>query len=93
MVKNGSVSEETAVEMAAGARKLFDSDVSVSVTGIAGPDGGSASKPVGLVWIGVSTMNGTFAKRFNFEGGRDSVRISAVDTAIALLTNAVAEIR
>jgi PncC family amidohydrolase len=92
MVTHGSVSEETAVEMAVCARGLFCSDVSVSVTGIAGPGGGSAEKPVGLVWIGVSTKRGTFAKRFNFEGDRDSVRISTVTAAIELVISAVADL-
>ena len=92
MVTHGSVSEETAVEMAVCTRGLFCSDVSVSVTGIAGPGGGSAEKPVGLVWIGVSTKRGTFAKRFNFEGDRDSVRISTVTAAIELVIGAVADL-
>jgi len=91
MIKNGAVSEETATEMAANARKLFSSDVAVSVTGIAGPGGGTAAKPVGLVWIGLSTKNKTFAKGFNFEGDRDTVRMSAADTAVRLLIDIVAD--
>jgi len=92
MVKNGAVSRETAVEMAAGARDLFGSDISASITGVAGPGGGTASKPVGLVWIGISSNNGTFAEKFNFSGGRDEVRAGAVNVAIELLIAAAAEI-
>lgn len=92
MIKNGAVSEETATEMATGTRKLFNSDIAVSITGIAGPDGGSAAKPVGLVWIGISTENGTFAKKFNFDGGRDSIRFGASNAAIRLIIDVAASI-
>ena len=91
MIENGAVSESCAVEMAAGAKDLFRSDVSVSITGIAGPGGGSAAKPVGLVWIGVSTKNGVFAKKFNFDGDRDSIRKKAADAAVRLLIDTLTE--
>ena len=91
MIKNGAVSEETATEMAANARKLFNSDVAVSVTGIAGPGGGTAAKPVGLVWIGLSTKSKTFAKKFIFEGDRDTVRMSAANTALRILIDTVVD--
>lgn len=67
----GAVSEETAIEMAEGVRKLTESDYSVSTTGIAGPDGGSAEKPVGLVWIGYSDSEISFAKKYNFGSNRE----------------------
>jgi len=89
MIDKGAVSEETAVGMAAGVRKMFGSDVSVSITGIAGPGGGTAAKPVGAVWIGVSAKSGTFARRFNFEGSRDEIRKSAADAAITLLIGTI----
>jgi PncC family amidohydrolase len=89
MIKNGAVSEETAVCMAEGARKLFDSDVSISVTGIAGPGGGTAAKPVGLVWIGISTKNGTFARRFDFGGSRNDVRAAAACAALELIIETI----
>ena len=86
---NGAVSEETAVHMASGVREIFDSDVSISITGIAGPDGGTFAKPVGLVWIGISTEERTFAKKFNFKGNRDDIRKSAVKEAMKLLLDSI----
>lgn len=70
----GAVSEETAREMAEGARRVSGSDIAVSVTGIAGPGGGTVEKPVGLVYIGVSDKNGTEAFRFMQHGDRERVR-------------------
>lgn len=69
--KYGAVSEETAIEMASGIRKLMKSDYSVSTTGIAGPSGGSIEKPVGLVWIGYSDKEKTCAWKFNFGEKRE----------------------
>lgn len=83
--KFGAVSEQTASEMAEGVLKLGDADVSVSVTGIAGPTGGTPEKPVGLVYIGVSGKYGTFAYKNNFEGNRDSVRRQTVNKAFELV--------
>ena len=68
--------------MAEGARTLTGADIAVSVTGIAGPGGAEPDKPVGTVWMGVSTVKGTEAKRFQFEGSRDDVRRQTVDAAL-----------
>lgn len=69
--KYGAVSEATAIEMAEGVRKLTKSDYSISTTGIAGPDGGSPEKPVGLVWIGYSDSEISFAIDFSFGSNRE----------------------
>lgn len=66
----GAVSTQTAIEMAEGMRKLSNSDISLSSTGIAGPSGGSRNKPVGLVWFGYSDNESTFAKEFIFTKDR-----------------------
>jgi len=62
--EKGAVSEETAIEMAYKVRLLFNSDIGVSITGIAGPEGGTDEKPVGLVYIGYSDNNKTFTRKF-----------------------------
>jgi len=80
----GAVSGECAAEMARGARQVFGSDLAVSVTGIAGPEGGSPEKPVGTVWFGVSGRKGDSAFLRNLSGDRAHVRRWA--TAIALET-------
>lgn len=66
----GAVSEAVVREMAEGLRKLYGVDYSISVSGVAGPDGGSEEKPVGTVWIGIGTPQGTFAKQFRFSTDR-----------------------
>ena len=82
----GAVSEQAAVAMAEGARSGLRSDISVSVTGIAGPDGGTAEKPVGLVWFAVADSDGTAAVERRFlSGSRESVRARAAATALDLL--------
>ncbi len=80
----GVVSEACALQMASGARNLLKVDVSLSATGVAGPTGGTAENPVGTVWLGVSTAEGTIARRFQFDGDRQSVRRQTVETALRL---------
>ena len=80
----GVVSEACALQMASGARKLLKVDVALSATGVAGPTGGTAENPVGTVWLGVSTAKGIVARRFQFDGDRQSVRRQTVETALRL---------
>ncbi len=83
---HGAVSEEAALEMARGALERFGADVAVSVTGIAGPDGGSADKPVGTVHFGLAARGGaTAAKKRLFVGDRSVVRRAASVQALELL--------
>ena len=84
--KFGAVSSEVAAQMAEGARRLLKTDLAVSLTGIAGPDGGSEEKPVGLVWFGLSTRSGVRTERAIFRGDRARVREQAVMHALGMLT-------
>ena len=75
--KYDAVSRETALEMAEGARRRADADYAVSVTGLAGPGGGTPEKPVGTVWLGLSTRNGTQARLLQLHGNRERIRTLA----------------
>jgi len=82
----GAVSEAVARQMAEGARRHAGVDVALSVTGIAGPDGGTADKPVGTVWFGWSTGVGrTTTERMLFDGDRDAVRRQTVGHSLRRL--------
>lgn len=85
LTKHGAVSVETAKEMAIGTKRAFGSDISLSITGIAGPGGATVSKPVGLVYIGLSYSGDTIAKEFRFDGDRNEIRRSAVHSALEML--------
>ncbi len=82
LLDHGAVSEKTAIEMASGARKRFDSDVGISTTGIAGPEGGSPEKPVGLVYIGFSSK--TISKSYKFEFNHDRITNKMISSQVAL---------
>ncbi len=82
---HGAVSEPVALAMADGARKEAETDFALSITGIAGPDGGTPEKPVGTVWIGLATAAGATARRFNFPGDRRAIRQRAAQMALSLL--------
>jgi nicotinamide-nucleotide amidase len=87
--RTGAVSEETALEMALGARARLGSDVAVSTTGVAGPTGGSPDKPVGLVWLGLAGLRGTRAVKLNLVGDRAAIQRRATIAALALLWNSL----
>jgi nicotinamide-nucleotide amidase len=89
--EHGAVSAETAAAMARGARERLGVDVAVAVTGIAGPDGGTAAKPVGLVFLHASGPMGDRDLRFDFPGDRDTVRGRAAVAALHLIRRLVTE--
>jgi len=82
---NGAVSEETARAMAAGARRAAGAGVALAITGIAGPDGGTPDKPVGLVFIALEGAAGTRVRRLHFPGTRDRVRHQACQAALEMV--------
>jgi nicotinamide-nucleotide amidase len=82
---HGAVSEECAIAMAEGIRKKFDTDYALSITGIAGPDGGTKEKPVGTVWIALADREKTVAKVFRFGGERTAVQERSTDAALEML--------
>ncbi len=88
--KYGAVSEQVAIAMAQGVRKLLKTDISVAVTGVAGPGGATPEKPVGTVWIAWSTGQETAARHFHLEGDRDQIReqtvVQALQEILTLLT-------
>lgn len=87
--EKGAVSEEVALAMASGVRSLFGAHFGISITGIAGPGGGSPEKPLGLVYMALSSAKGSFSKRFEFLGKRDTVRERSAHCALNLLREAI----
>lgn len=81
----GAVSEQTARQMSANVRKIINTDIGVGVTGIAGPGGGTADKPVGTVYISVSNADKTFVKLFNFKGTRTEIKNQSCDAALTMI--------
>jgi nicotinamide-nucleotide amidase len=81
----GAVSSQTAEAMAAGARERTGATYAISITGVAGPDGGSEEKPVGLVYIGIAGPEGTVAVNRRFLGDRQRIRVFTVQMALDLL--------
>jgi len=83
--EHGAVSGETAEAMAKGVRDLLGTDIGLSSTGIAGPTGATSQKPVGLVFLGISSDRGTRSQRFVFQGSREENKESFAKAALALL--------
>ncbi|MCL1798480.1 MAG: CDP-diacylglycerol--glycerol-3-phosphate 3-phosphatidyltransferase [Eggerthellaceae bacterium] len=89
LARHGAVSGETAREMAAGAAEALGATLTVAVTGIAGPGGGSVEKPVGTVWVALFDSQGTHAQEYRFEGTRDQVRAQAARHALEALLQGI----
>lgn len=87
----GAVSHDTAKEMALGAARAAGAQVGISSTGIAGPDGGTLEKPVGLVYLGISVCGTAEAVKFMFPGNRIEVRRQAVEAALSLAIEKISE--
>lgn len=85
----GAVSEQTAEQMAKGARLSIGADVAVSVTGLAGPDGDEFGNPVGTVWVGVSTADATQANNHLFTGDRETIRLQTSIAALEAILDAI----
>jgi len=83
--RSGAVSEETAREMARGARERLGANLAIATTGIAGPGGGSEEKPVGLVWFAIDLDGEVHTYRFQFRGDRDAVQRRATVMALGLV--------
>ena len=86
LAREGAVSEAVARQMAEGVRRALGADVGVGITGVAGPSGGSAAKPVGLVFVAVAGPGGAVAREFRFGGDRTAVKTSASEAALEMLT-------
>jgi len=87
----GAVSSETAREMADGLRKSSGTDIALAVTGIAGPNGGSLLKPVGLVYIAISGQNGTICRDYIFKGNRVEIKNLTANNALRLLKDYISK--
>ena len=83
----GAVSEQTVREMARGVLQLLQADVAVSISGIAGPDGGTVEKPVGTTWIGLAAADIEMAQILHFSGDREQNKAAAAEAALKLLLN------
>lgn len=89
--KHGAVSSQTAKEMVKGAALVSKADVAVAITGIAGPDGGTKEKPVGLVYIACNVKGNVTVEEFRFKGNRLKIREAAVSAALRLMRNCILE--
>ena len=84
-----SVVEAAAEAMALGCRLRFESDYALSVTGIAGPTGGTPEKPVGLVFVSIATESDTWTREFHYSGSRSDIKIRAANTALNMVRLAI----
>lgn len=87
LLEHGAVSQETVLKMAGGVRQAFHADIGLAVSGIAGPGGGSPDKPVGLVWIGLSSSTAAETWSTIFPGDRLQIKAQAAEQALRLLAD------
>ena len=92
ITKYGAVSEIVVHSMAKNSLEIVNSDVSIAVTGIAGPTGGSVDKPVGLVWVGIGTKEKIITKKYQFNGNRLEIRQKTTQETLKLANNVILEI-
>ena len=92
ITKYGAVSEIVVHTMAKKSLEIVNSDVSIAVTGIAGPTGGSVDKPVGLVWVGIGTKEKIITKKYQFNGNRLEIRQKTTQESLKLANNVILEI-
>ncbi len=81
----GAVSQETVLEMSRGARKVFQANLAASISGIAGPGGGTPAKPVGTVWLALTAPDGEWARLHRFSGERGQIKAASADAALQLV--------
>ena len=81
----GAVSREVVLEMAHGARKALNADTAASISGIAGPGGGTLEKPVGTVWLAVAAPDGAWTREFHFSGSREQIKSFSADSALQFI--------
>lgn len=81
----GAVSKECVIEMAKNSKDILRADISLSVSGIAGPAGATSEKPVGLVWVAISGKDDTIAYKNVFNGNREDIRLSGVRFSLNLI--------
>jgi nicotinamide-nucleotide amidase len=91
LATKGAVSEEVANQMASGVRKKFKASIGIGITGIAGPTGATPTKPVGLVYIAVSSGDRSVSVSNNFGGSRENVKTQAAEKALQLLKDFLGE--
>lgn len=89
LAAHGAVSAQVARAMAEGARRRFGADLAISVTGVAGPDGGTAAKPVGLTYLGIADDDGFDIRRHLWDGDRAANRVASVVAALELMLERV----
>ena len=92
ITKNGAVSEIVAFNMAKNSLEILNADLSIAVTGIAGPTGGNAEKPVGLVWIGIGTKEKIFTNKYQFDGNRLEIRQKTTYESLKLANKIILKI-